>query len=977
MQLQVETQIYKKDAIKDGIADAKAEVTKYITYTDENVGIQVHNKTRINKDFIQINATDISMWRNGKRKMSLDDTYLIFYDGNGTADTNKLAQYGSTIQIFKPTTGTAAVTIDQSGATFNGAIVASSLSTGTKTTATTGNGFYVDTNGNIYVGNGSTNNFKVTAAGEITAVSGKVGGWSLGSTFLSTSTSGTPGSGVVTLSKGIAGKTTADGVLPASQTWAFTAGNQFGVTTAGKLYATDAVISGTMTIGSGSTIDTNATVGGTSMSTIISNASNGASAYSNSIKSTVSCYYRKENTAPTQPTSSTSIGTSATTSDAWEYVMPQPKRNCTFYTCEEYTPVTGNKTYSTMRELSSETYASKWVSSSDNTYIDGGRLYANSVTADQITVNNLSALSANMGELTSGTIKYGTVGSNDSFYLSNADTSAKIGGQTSAVSGLRLTVGSDFGVTSAGKLYATGADISGTIYASAGTIGNFTLSGGKLYSGSHSTYNAANSGVYIGSDYVAGGSGAVWYFKNDGSAKIGAITISNTGAITVPADTFSISSVSGLQTSLNGKAASGAENTAKSYLDYNQTNGLRIAQSSPSSATTNMVQIKANDIRVYGNSTNGYTKITSSGMEVFANIDSTATSIASFGTSARIGKNTAPHVNIEPTSISMSDGARNVYEVVSNDGGLVTITKGYNFTMTTAMDMIDNGIDDDINIGRTVSTWSSIVLTYSLYNKTTGALIGNYSSPTYTTPDISPASGKFSLNTWFDTTTNIFHAYIYAGDTLGSDEELFIKKLTLKFNTTQRTVESTLGAFADKTSTGILRVGNGTADSTAGRSNGMLVDYSGNAMFGGHVYTGCGPDSSGGICLSKVVDFTDAKVVDTTNYGMNISYYQIGYLVQLEINCWRSQSVASGSNIFSVTLADAHIPTPLVWNVMGASYYGAHAIGVRMFWDTDGWKLHVRNASNSAVTASNDVTISLCYIWAGVSYTDEVAGEDD
>ena len=56
---------------------------------------------------------------------------------------------------------------------------------------------------------------------------------------------------------------------------------------------------------------------------------------------------------------------------------------------------------------------------------------------------------------------------------------------------------------------------------------------------------------------------------------------------------------------------------------------------------------------------------------------------------------------------------------------------------------------------------------------------------------------------------------------------------------------------------------------------------------------------------------------------------------------------------------------------MGASYYGAHALGVRLFADTDGWRLHVRNASNSAVTASNEVTISLCYIWDGETYTDD------
>ena len=122
MQLQVETQIYKKDAIKDGIDVAATQATNYITYVNESVGIQVHNKTRINKDFIQINATDISMWRNGKRKVELGDTYLTFYDGNGTADTNKLAQFGGDIKIYKPGTGLAVINIDSNGATIDGSV---------------------------------------------------------------------------------------------------------------------------------------------------------------------------------------------------------------------------------------------------------------------------------------------------------------------------------------------------------------------------------------------------------------------------------------------------------------------------------------------------------------------------------------------------------------------------------------------------------------------------------------------------------------------------------------------------------------------------------------------------------------------------------------------------------------------------------------------------------------------------------------
>ena len=462
--------------------------------------------------------------------------------------------------------------------------------------------------------------------GSLYASKGYIGGWQIGTDNNKSlhngnaNTSPTPGNGVIILSKGITGPSTATGVLPANQTWAITASNSFGVTTAGKLYATGAEISGKMTIGSGSSIDSGTTVGGTSLSNIAQNASTGAQAASDlsafettvsntyatqealsdvedqipdvsglasktdtvksvttetqyrlsnsstgltgsgtgytwsttiptwvtntyiwtriattytpitgsattvykpgveangygiydsqlttalstantantnansaaatvtttqeyrlstsstalngsgtgytwsstiptwavntylwtrfkiekttvggsttitytpgpsdkeygiydsalttalssaaaaqtsvnsAVKSTVSCYYRSSTQSTPSINASTSIGTSNNVDNAWEYVMPIPKRGCYFYTCEEYTPVSGTKTYSTVRELSSETYASKWVSSNDSTYIDGGKIYANSITADQIAGNTITIGNINQSD---------------------------------------------------------------------------------------------------------------------------------------------------------------------------------------------------------------------------------------------------------------------------------------------------------------------------------------------------------------------------------------------------------------------------------------------------------------------------------------------------------------------------------------------------------------------------------------------------
>ena len=110
------------------------------------------------------------------------------------------------------------------------------------------------------------------------------------------------------------------------------------------------------------------------------------------VKSTVSCYYRSTSSSTPSISASTTIGTTNNTDNAWSYVMPLPKRNCYFFTCEEYILVNGNKSYSTVRALDSQTYASKWVSSSDNTYIDGGRIYTNSITTAQLATDSIKSL---------------------------------------------------------------------------------------------------------------------------------------------------------------------------------------------------------------------------------------------------------------------------------------------------------------------------------------------------------------------------------------------------------------------------------------------------------------------------------------------------------------------------------------------------------------------------------------------------------
>ena len=98
--------------------------------------------------------------------------------------------------------------------------------------------------------------------GSLYASKGYIGGWQIGTDGNKSlhngnaNTSPTPGEGVIILSKGITGPSTATGVLPANQNWTITAGNQFGVTTGGVLYANGAHIAGTIMVGEGSNVYT-------------------------------------------------------------------------------------------------------------------------------------------------------------------------------------------------------------------------------------------------------------------------------------------------------------------------------------------------------------------------------------------------------------------------------------------------------------------------------------------------------------------------------------------------------------------------------------------------------------------------------------------------------------------------------------------------------------------------------------------------
>lgn len=163
----------------------------------------------------------------------------------------------------------------------------------------------------------------------------------------------------------------------------------------------------------------------------------------------------------------------------------------------------------------------------DNVYLNG-TIISNSgqLGGFKIGVNNLSN---------------GIWGTDKSVLMSIGTTENKAIGGSSAISGWCFTAGSKFGVTTSGDLYASNANISGTINASKGTIGRFNITDAYLitgsddtctgmgenqafWAGSNDSNNAPFHVGYDGSIYSIKGSVGGWNIENgklyggDGSA---------------------------------------------------------------------------------------------------------------------------------------------------------------------------------------------------------------------------------------------------------------------------------------------------------------------------------------------------------------------------------------------------------------------------------------------------------------------------
>ena len=119
------------------------------------------------------------------------------------------------------------------------------------------------------------------------------------------------------------------------------------------------------------------------------------------------------------------------------------------------------------------------------TVIDGGNIIAGSITTGKISVTDLNAFSATIGGFQ---IDTDSIHTKSVAITSNADNSVGLSSGTfkrtingTERSSLKFAIGSNFGVTNTGKIYASDVDISGVVKASSGNIGGWTFSSDMFY----------------------------------------------------------------------------------------------------------------------------------------------------------------------------------------------------------------------------------------------------------------------------------------------------------------------------------------------------------------------------------------------------------------------------------------------------------------------------------------------------------------
>lgn len=242
-----------------------------------------------------------------------------------------------------------------------------------------------------------------------------------------------------------------------------------------------------------------------------------------SVSQAIPLYYASSSTTapskPTQAITSTSTGTAV-----WTTVQPAINKTYKYvYTCSQIKYSNNTYTWSTVTLERSLSAMADWCSSSDTTFIDGGKIYTGSITSKQITTENLLSTDGKSWiNLSTGTFNYGDKLTWDgtNLYINGYVTADNIytSGKTT-IDGGKITTGSikaaqiSSGAITTDKLAANAVtaekinvsdlfaqDITATNLTMSGTskFGNCTINElGDLVNGK---VRLENGGIWIGND---------------------------------------------------------------------------------------------------------------------------------------------------------------------------------------------------------------------------------------------------------------------------------------------------------------------------------------------------------------------------------------------------------------------------------------------------------------------------------------------
>lgn len=243
------------------------------------------------------------------------------------------------------------------------------------------------------------------------------------------------------------------------------------------------------------------------------NASNALGKANTSIVEQKTLYYLTNGNAPAKPTSAvTSVSTST---GVWTTVIPDPKNGYTYYTCTQ--TKNGAGTYAWIGDsnnkgikMATDSMIANWCSASDSTYINGGSIYANSITTNQLATDAIKSI--NYEAASSSTSPYSVNGTfldlstgniyTPNFGVQSTTGKAYLNGEIIATSG---TIGDD-----SGNYWEIGNTTDTDGGTSASIVGNGTA---YIQDGDFQIHNGA-------SNYSKGSINTQWYATVSGGLKI-------------------------------------------------------------------------------------------------------------------------------------------------------------------------------------------------------------------------------------------------------------------------------------------------------------------------------------------------------------------------------------------------------------------------------------------------------------------------